>query len=163
MFWNGWLPLKCMVLLHVCPELYVFVNVSFFFFLLATNRNTPVLGTEIKGLLTHLKEFLMMQKSFIFSTRSHMAKANRKKGLHKHQHYNTLWKWSLKPSLRCPASPGASDLVLRSSRSAPEHPMSSCHHAGFMDEGSKECRQSMGATAGIPVTLMWTSPVGKKN
>lgn len=92
-----------------------------------------------------------------------MTKGNIKKGLQKHQHCNTLWKWSLKASLHCSASPGASDLVVKSCRSAPEHSTSSCHHAGFTDERSKVCYQSMGVTAGIPVTLVWMSPMGKKN
>ena len=40
--------------------------------------------------------------------------------------------------------------------------MSSCHHAGFMDEGCKVCHQSLGVTAGIPVTLLWMSPMRRK-
>lgn len=52
---------------------------------------------------------MFLTMSLVFNTQFHIGKENIKTGLHKHHHYNTLCKQSLKNPLRYPALPGASD------------------------------------------------------
>lgn len=94
---------------------------------------------------------MFLTMSLVFNTQFHIGKENIKMGLHKHHHYNTPCKQYLKNPLHC----SFWSFWPKNHRSEPEHPMSSCCHAGLMDEGYKACLQSLGVTAGVPVTLVW--------